>query len=119
MEPTLLIAMLLAVLVGVSLGLLGGGGSILTVPILTYVVGMDAREAIASSLFIVGMTSAVSMLTHARAGRVQWKTGIIFGGAGMVGAFAGGIAGGYISSVVLMLLCPSRSASFARSLSSR
>jgi hypothetical protein len=104
MEPTLLIAMLLAVLVGVSLGLLGGGGSILTVPILTYVVGMDAREAIASSLFIVGMTSAVSMLTHARAGRVQWKTGIIFGGAGMVGAFAGGIAGGYISSVVLMLL---------------
>ncbi|NLA66080.1 MAG: sulfite exporter TauE/SafE family protein [Leucobacter sp.] len=104
MELTLIIALLLAVLVGVSLGLLGGGGSILTVPILTYVVGMDAREAIASSLFIVGVTSAVSVLSHARAGRVRWKTGLIFGGAGMVGAFAGGLAGGYIAEPVLMVL---------------
>lgn len=104
MELTLIIALLLAVLVGVSLGLLGGGGSILTVPILTYVVGMDAREAIASSLFIVGVTSAVSVLSHARAGRVRWKTGLIFGAAGMVGAFAGGLAGGYIAEPVLMVL---------------
>ena len=67
MEPVLVAGALLAVLVGISLGLLGGGGSILTVPILTYVVGMDAREAIATSLFVVGATSAVSVLSHARA----------------------------------------------------
>jgi uncharacterized membrane protein YfcA len=104
MEIGLIVALLLAVLVGLSLGLMGGGGSILTVPILTYVLGMGPKEAIAASLFIVGVTSAVSVFAHARAGRVRWKTGLIFGGAGMVGAFLGGILGGYIPGVVLMLL---------------
>ena len=95
MEPHLIvIALALAALVGVSLGLLGGGGSILTVPILTYVLGMAPREAIAASLFIVGATSAVSMIGHARSGRVRWKTGALFGVAGMIGAFAGGLLGG-------------------------
>lgn len=104
MEPILVVALLLAVLVGVSLGLLGGGGSILTVPILTYVVGMDAQEAIAASLFIVGATSAVSVLSHARAGRVRWRTGLVFGAAGMVGAFVGGFLGGFVPDAVLMIL---------------
>lgn len=104
MEFTLIIALMLAVLVGISLGLLGGGGSILTVPILTYLLGMEPRDAIAASLFIVGVTSAVSVFSHARAARVRWKTGLLFGAAGMVGAFAGGIAGGYIPGAVLMLL---------------
>ncbi len=105
MEPHLIvIALALAALVGVSLGLLGGGGSILTVPILTYVLGMPPREAIAASLFIVGVTSAVSAITHARAGRVRWKIGVIFGLAGMVGAFGGGILGGFIPGAVLMVL---------------
>ena len=104
MEFTLIIALMLAVLVGVSLGLLGGGGSILTVPILTYLLGMEPRDAIAASLFIVGVTSAVGVFSHAKAARVRWKTGLIFGAAGMVGAFAGGIAGGYIPGAVLMLL---------------
>lgn len=103
MDPIVL-ALLLAALVGVSLGLLGGGGSILTVPILTYVVGMEPREAIASSLFIVGATSAVSAIGHAKAGRVRWRTGLIFGGAGMAGAFAGGLLGGLIPGAVLMVL---------------
>lgn len=104
METGIVLGLLLAVLVAVSLGLLGGGGSILTVPILTYVVGMGPREAIAASLFIVGVTSAVSVLKHARGERVRWVTGAIFGAAGMVGAFAGGIAGGYIPGTVLMVL---------------
>lgn len=104
METTVIIALLLAVLVGISLGLLGGGGSILTVPILTYVVGMEAHEAIAASLFIVGVTSAFGMLSHARAGRVRWKIGLIFGVAGMAGAFAGGLVGGFIPGTVLMVL---------------
>lgn len=105
MEPQLIvIALALAALVGVSLGLLGGGGSILTVPILTYVLGMPPREAIAASLFIVGTTSAVSMIGHAKAGRVRWKTGLLFGVAGMVGAFAGGFLGGFIPGATLMVL---------------
>src|SRR5699024_4789960 len=86
-----------------SLGLLGGGGSILTVPILTYVAGLPPKEAIAASLFVVGTTSAVSAISHARAGRVRWRTGLIFGAAGMVGAFGGGILGGYIPGTVLMI----------------
>lgn len=104
MEPALIIALLLAVLVGVSLGLLGGGGSILTVPILTYVLDMEPRAAIAASLFIVGVTSAVSVIGHARAGRVRWRIGLFFGAAGMFGAFAGGLAGGVIPGAVLMVL---------------
>lgn len=105
MEPHLIvIALALAALVGMSLGLLGGGGSILTVPILTYVLGMAPREAIAASLFIVGATSAVSMIGHARAGRVRWKTGVLFGVAGMIGAFAGGVLGGFVPGAVLMIL---------------
>ncbi|WP_241736486.1 sulfite exporter TauE/SafE family protein, partial [Dietzia sp. CW19] len=86
----------MAVLVGLSLGLLGGGGSILVVPLLTYIGGLDPREAIATSLFVVGATSLVSLIGHARKGNVQWRTGLIFGAAGMVGAFLGGLAGGYI-----------------------
>ena len=100
----ILIALVLAALVGVALGLLGGGGSILTVPILTYVLGMEPRAAIAASLFIVGTTSAVGMIGHAKAGRVRWKTGVVFGVAGMAGAFTGGILGGYIPGAVLMVL---------------
>lgn len=104
MDASLLIALLLAALVGISLGLLGGGGSILTVPILSYVLGMQPREAIASSLFIVGTTSAIGMIAHARAGRVRWATGAVFGAAGMLGAFLGGLLGGYIPGAVLMVL---------------
>lgn len=54
----------LAVLVGISLGLLGGGGSILTVPLLAYVAGLDAKQAIATSLLVVGVTSAVGAISH-------------------------------------------------------
>lgn len=103
MTFTLVLTLLLAVLIGASLGLLGGGGSILTVPILTYVAGLPPKEAIAASLFVVGTTSAVSAISHARAGRVRWRTGLIFGAAGMVGAFGGGLLGGYIPGTVLMI----------------
>ena len=93
----------LAVLVGVTLGLLGGGGSILTVPLLAYVAGMDAKEAIATSLLVVGVTSAVGAISHARAGRVQWRTGILFGLAGMVGAYAGGLLSRFVPGSILLL----------------
>ncbi len=91
MDLTLIGVLIAAVVFGVSLGLLGGGGSILTVPLLTYVAGLDAKEAIAASLFVVGVTSAVSVIAHARRGNVRWRMGLIFGAAGMAGAFGGGL----------------------------
>lgn len=97
-------ALALAVLVGVSLGLLGGGGSILTVPILTSVGGVEPRAAIASSLLIVGVTSAVGLLQHARAGRVRWRVGLPFGAAGIAGSLAGGALGAAVPEPLLMLL---------------
>jgi uncharacterized membrane protein YfcA len=100
----MLLVLPLSILIGVSLGMLGGGGSILTVPILTYVADMGPKAAIASSLFVVGVTSATAAISHARAGRVRWKTGIVFGAAGMVGAFAGGRLAAYIPGRVLMIV---------------
>lgn len=93
----------LAIFVGIALGLLGGGGSILTVPLLAYVAGMDAKQAIATSLLVVGVTSAIGAVSHARAGRVQWRTGVIFGAAGMAGAYLGGLLARFIPGTVLLL----------------
>jgi len=92
----------LAAVVGLTLGLLGGGGSILMVPLLTYVAGMPTAEAITASLVVVGATSAVSAVGHARAGRVRWRTGLLFGATGMTGALAGGLIGGHLPGQLLM-----------------
>lgn len=96
------IAAVLALFIGLALGLLGGGGSILTLPILRYVLGMEAHDAIAVSLLVVGTTSTAAMVPHARRGRVRWRTGIVFGLAGMVGAFGAGRVAHYIPSSVLL-----------------
>jgi len=98
----LVLAVVLALLVGLSLGLLGGGGSILTVPILRYVLGMDAHEAIALSLLVVGTTSLAALVPHARKRRVRWRTGITFGLAGMAGAFAAGRVAHFIPASILL-----------------
>lgn len=97
--PTLL----LAVLVGVSLGLLGGGGSILTVPLLVYVAGLDANAAVATSLAVVGAVSAAGAIRHARAGTVDWRTAAVFAPAGMVGAYLGGRLGALVPGTVLLI----------------
>jgi uncharacterized membrane protein YfcA len=102
-EGMLVVGLVLALAIGVSLGLLGGGGSILTLPILTFALGMDTKPAIAASLFIVAVTSAVGAVAHARAGRIQWRTGLLFGAAGMVGAFAGGRAAAFVPAGILMI----------------
>lgn len=99
----LVLTVVLAVVVGVLLGLLGGGGSILMVPLLVYVAGMGVKEAIVASLVVVGVTSAVSVVGHARTGHVRWRTGLLFGLAGMAGAFAGGFVGGHLPGPVLMV----------------
>jgi uncharacterized membrane protein YfcA len=99
---TLALTVGLAVLIGISLGLLGGGGSILAVPLLVYVADLPAKEAIATSLLVVGVTSAVGVLPHARAHRVRWRTGLVFGLAGMTGAYAGGRLAAYVPAAVLL-----------------
>ncbi|CAM5679039.1 sulfite exporter TauE/SafE family protein [Streptomyces tanashiensis] len=92
-----------SLLVGVSLGVLGGGGSILTVPILVYLAGQDTKEAIATSLFVVGVTSLAALIPHARAHRVRWRTGLLFGAFSMVGAYGGGRLAEYVPGTVLLV----------------
>ncbi len=100
----LTVAFLLAVVIGVSVGLLGGGGSILTVPMLAYVFHVAPREAIAISLFTVGTTSLVGMASHASSGRVDPRVGLPFGAAGMAGAtLSSRLARGLDGHLVLML----------------
>jgi uncharacterized protein len=79
----------LGFLIGLSLGLLGGGGSILTVPIFVYVLGFGAKESIAMSLFVVGLVSAFGAVGHWRAGNVDLRIGALFGAFSMLGTFGG------------------------------
>jgi len=94
----------LSALIGVSLGFFGGGGSILTVPLLVYVFGLDAKHAIASSLLVVAAASSFGALQHWRAGGVELRTGAVFGAAGMAGAYAGGRAAAFVDGTLLLLL---------------
>jgi hypothetical protein len=79
----------LALVIGLTLGLFGGGGSILTVPVFVYVIGYDPKLAIAMSLPVVGATSLVGALGHWRAGNVRLMSALVFGAIAMAGAFAG------------------------------
>ena len=94
----------LSVLIGVSLGFFGGGGSILTVPLLVYVFGLDAKVAIASSLLVVGGASASAAAQHWRAGNVDVRTALLFGAAGMTGAYAGGRIATFFDGAMLLLM---------------
>ena len=85
----LLLGYILAALIGLSLGLMGGGGSILTVPIFVYVVGFDPKLAIAMSLPVVGTASLVGAVSHWRAGNVDLRMAALFGVIAMLGAYAG------------------------------
>ena len=97
------LAIALALLMGITLGLLGGGGSILAVPILVYVLALPSKVAIATSLLVVGITSAFALIPHARAGNVVWKTGVIFGAFGMMGAGFGGWLAQFVPDALLLV----------------
>ena len=99
-----LLGLVLAAVVGLSLGLLGGGGSILTVPIFVYVLGYDAKEAIAMSLAVVGVTSLFGAVGHWRAGNVNLRVAFIFGAVAMVGTFLGARLALYVSGAVQLVL---------------
>lgn len=77
-----------AVVMGLSLGLFGGGGSILSVPILVYLFGLDAISATGLSLFIVGTTSTAGLYNYHRQGNIEWRTAFIFSGASLLSVFA-------------------------------
>ena len=85
----IVIGHILAVAIGISLGLIGGGGSILAVPILRYVMGLDPKVAIAMSLGIVGTVSLIGVIPHWRQGNVNLKTAIIFTPPAMLGSYLG------------------------------
>jgi uncharacterized membrane protein YfcA len=96
------LALFLGFWIGVSLGLLGGGGSILTVPALVYLVGLTPQASVTASLAIVGLNSAIGAFFHHRSMGIRWKVTLVFGGAGMVTAyFAGGLSQGISSSVLM------------------
>jgi uncharacterized membrane protein YfcA len=84
-----LLALPIGILIGLSLGALGGGGSILTVPALVYLLGESPHSATTASLIIVGVTSLAGMAVHLHAGRVRVRSGIVFGVLGAGGAFVG------------------------------
>jgi hypothetical protein len=100
----IVVAAVLSLIMGITLGLLGGGGSILTVPILTEILGLPGKEAIATSLLVVGATAAVSTVPHARAGNVDGKTGLVFALFAMAGSYLGGRLAVLFSSTVLLIL---------------
>jgi uncharacterized membrane protein YfcA len=92
-------------LVGFSLGLVGGGGSILAVPLMVYVVGVpDAHVAIGTSAIAVAANAGVNLSNHARGGTVVWSCALMFAGAGITGAFAGSILGKMLDGQKLLAL---------------
>lgn len=92
-------------LVGFSLGLAGGGGSILAVPLLVYLVGVaDPHVAIGTSAVAVAANAAASLAHHARAGHVKWRCALVFAGAGVVGALAGSTLGKMMDGQKLLAL---------------
>lgn len=92
-------------LVGLVLGLVGGGGSILAVPLLVYLVGVPSPHvAIGTSAFAVAINAASGLVNHARAGTVKWQCALLFAAAGVAGAFAGSTLGKAFDGQKLLFL---------------
>lgn len=98
------LGIVLAALVGLSLGLLGSGGSILTVPIFVYILNFEAKEAIAMSLAVVGITSLFGAIGHWRIGNVNLRVALTFGSVAMVGTFLGARLSTYVSGAIQLTL---------------
>ena len=80
--------------VGLALGLLGGGGGVLAIPVLVYGLGQPIRQAVPTSLLVVSCAAGAGMMAHLRAGRVRWRTALGFGVAGVAGSVVGAWASG-------------------------
>ncbi len=94
----------LAVVIGVLLGLLGGGGSIMTIPVLVYALGVPMKQAVPMSLIVVGMTSVFGAASHHRRGNVRWEAALSFGPTAILGAFAGARLAHAVSSRVQLVI---------------
>ncbi|MBJ7323856.1 sulfite exporter TauE/SafE family protein [Rhodococcus fascians] len=103
MVATLAIAVAAGILIGLSLGALGGGGSILTVPALVYLLAVEPQSATSASLIIVGITSIIAAISHARARHVRWRAAVVFGILGSVTAFGGSILNRSVDPQILLL----------------
>ena len=106
---TLLIALLSGIVVGLLIGGLGGGGAILSIPVLVYGASFSAHEATVASLIIVGIGALAGLAPHLRRGNVRWREGAIFGGLGIIGSFIGsrlavGIDGRLLLTLFAILL---------------
>ena len=89
-----------ALVIGLSLGMLGSGGSILTVPVLVYLVGQEEKLAIAGSLAIVGIIAAAACLPYLRDKLVDWRSVLLFGIPGMIGTYFGAWSAAFVSGAV-------------------
>ena len=89
MDVQIIIGLVLSGAIGLSLGLIGGGGSIITVPVLVYILSVEPHEAVGMSLAVVGVTSLIGAALHHRRGTVEPKTGLLFGLSGVAGAYFG------------------------------
>lgn len=87
--PVLMFAVIAGLLIGLVIGGLGGGGSILGVPVFVYLFGQETQIAMAGALVVVAVSSLTALLTHARAGRVRWGAGVTFGVLGILGSLLG------------------------------
>ena len=85
----IILAVPIGILIGISLGALGGGGSILTVPALVYLLHQNPHAATTGSLLVVGISALAGMAAHRRAGRVEVAAGLVFGALGLAGSYAG------------------------------
>ncbi|MGW2700488.1 sulfite exporter TauE/SafE family protein [Streptomyces sp. NPDC001340] len=95
------LALAAGAVIGVALGALGGGGSVLAVPALIYLLGFTPVAATTASLVIVTVTSATALSAHARDGHVRWRTGLLFAAAGIVPAMLGGALAGRLPAGAL------------------
>jgi uncharacterized membrane protein YfcA len=93
-----------AIAIGISLGLLGSGGSILTVPVLVYLIGQDEKVAIAGSLFIVGSIALAGSLQFLRARLIEWRSVLVFGLPGMAGTYFGAYIAAFVPGITQLAL---------------
>lgn len=99
-----LLASPLAILIGWSLGALGGGGSILALPVLVYAAGQEPTAATATSMILVALSSAIALVPHARARRVRLRAGLVFAVSGIPAALLGGRLAHDLDPDLLLLL---------------
>lgn len=104
MSILFIIGLILSAMIGLSLGLIGGGGSILTVPILVYLLGVVPHEAVGMSLAVVGATSILGSYMHWRRGNVDISSGLLFGISGIIGALLGSPLTKLVSPEALLLI---------------